>query len=92
MAYLSTALFDACRQLTELMQPAIESINRQKPNLSTSGGTSDARFITNICPVAEFGLVAQTIHQVDEHVDATDIDQLAKIYHEMLVRIFKGDS
>ena len=50
------------------------------------------RFITNICPVAEFGLVGQTMHQVDEHVDAADIDQLAKIYREMLVRFFKGDS
>ncbi|MDA7587189.1 succinyl-diaminopimelate desuccinylase [Alphaproteobacteria bacterium] len=77
---------------TELMQAAIESVTGQKPVLSTSGGTSDARFITNICPVAEFGLVGQTMHQVDEHVDAADIDQLAKIYHEMLVRFFKGDS
>ena len=76
---------------TELVQTAIESITGQKPILSTSGGTSDARFITNICPVAEFGLVGQTMHQVDEHVDAADIDQLAKIYHEMLVRFFKGD-
>ena len=77
---------------TKLMQEAIESVTGQKPILSTSGGTSDARFITNICPVAEFGLVGQTMHQVDEHVDAADIDQLAKIYHEMLVRFFKGDS
>jgi succinyl-diaminopimelate desuccinylase len=77
---------------TALMQTAIETVTGQKPALSTSGGTSDARFITNICPVAEFGLVGQTMHQVDEHVDATDIDQLAKIYHEMLVRFFKGDS
>ncbi|MFL2841917.1 MAG: succinyl-diaminopimelate desuccinylase [Candidatus Puniceispirillaceae bacterium] len=78
--------------LTELMQTAIESVTGQRAVLSTSGGTSDARFITNICPVAEFGLVGQTMHQVDEHVDAADIDQLAKIYHEMLVRFFKGDS
>lgn len=77
--------------LTALMQTAIESVTGQKPTLSTSGGTSDARFITNICPVAEFGLVGQTMHQIDEHVDAADIDQLAKIYHEMLVRFFKGD-
>ena len=78
--------------LTKLMQTAIESVTGQKPVLSTSGGTSDARFITKICPVAEFGLVGQTMHQVDEHVDTADIDQLAKIYHEMLVRFFKGDS
>ena len=77
---------------TALMQTAIETVTGQKPALSTSGGTSDARFITNICPVAEFGLVGQTMHQVDEHVDAADIDQLTTIYHEMLVRFFKGDS
>ena len=77
---------------TELMQTAIETVTGQRPILSTSGGTSDARFITNICLVAEFGLVGQTMHQVDEHVDAADIDQLAKIYHEMLVRFFKGES
>ena len=77
---------------TALMQTAIESVTGQKPVLSTNGGTSDARFITNICPVAEFGLVGQTMHQVDEHVDAADIDQLVKIYHEILVRFFKGDS
>ena len=77
---------------TESMQAAIESVTGQKPILSTSGGTSDARFITNICPVAEFGLVGLTMHQVDEHVDAGDIDQLANIYREMLVRFFKGGS
>ena len=77
---------------TELMQTAIETVTGQRPILSTSGGTSDARFITNICLVAEFGLVGQTMHQVDEHVDAADIDQLAKIYHEMLIRFFKGES
>ena len=78
-------------RLTELMQGAILSVTGQTPALSTSGGTSDARFITTICPVAEFGLVGQTMHQVDEHVDAADIDQLAKIYHQMLVRFFEGE-
>jgi succinyl-diaminopimelate desuccinylase len=78
-------------RLTELMQGAILSVTGQTPALSTSGGTSDARFITTICPVAEFGLVSQTMHQVDEHVDAADIDQLAKIYHQMLVRFFEGE-
>jgi succinyl-diaminopimelate desuccinylase len=78
-------------RLTELMQGTILSVTGQTPALSTSGGTSDARFITTICPVAEFGLVGQTMHQVDEHVDAADIDQLAKIYHQMLVRFFEGE-
>ena len=77
--------------LTNLMQIAIESVTGQKPVLSTNGGTSDARFITRICPVAEFGLVGKTMHQVNEHVDVADIDQLALIYHEMLVKFFKDD-
>lgn len=79
-------------RLTELMQDAILAVTGQTPTLSTSGGTSDARFITTICPVAEFGLVGQTMHQIDEYVDSADIDQLAKIYHQMLVRFFEGES
>ena len=79
-------------KLTDVMQAAIESVTGQKPALSTGGGTSDARFITTLCPVAEFGLVGQTMHQIDEHVEAADIDQLAKVYREMLVRFFKDES
>ena len=79
-------------RLTELMQDAILAVTGQATTLSTSGGTSDARFITTICPVAEFGLVGQTMHQIDEYVDSADIDQLAKIYHQMLVRFFEGES
>jgi len=79
-------------RLTELMQDAILAVTGQTPTLSTGGGTSDARFITTICPVAEFGLVGQTMHQIDEYVDSADIDQLAKIYHQMLVRFFEGES
>jgi len=78
-------------RLTELMQDAILAVTGQTPTLSTGGGTSDARFITTICPVAEFGLVGQTMHQIDEYVDSADIDQLAKIYHQMLVRFFEGE-
>ena len=71
---------------------AVETVTGQKPALSTSGGTSDARFITTICPVVEFGLVGKTMHQVDEHVHVADIDKLAKVYHEMLVQFFKDGS
>ena len=78
--------------LTDLMQAAVETVTGQKPVLSTSGGTSDARFITTICPVAEFGLVGKTMHQIDEYVDVADIDQLTNIYHEILVQFFKGGS
>ena len=75
--------------LTDLVLGAVETVTGQKPALSTSGGTSDARFITTICPVVEFGLVGKTMHQIDEHVHVADIDKLAKIYHEMLVQFFK---
>ena len=78
--------------LTDLMQRAVETVTGQKPVLSTSGGTSDARFITKLCPVVEFGLVGKTMHQIDEHVHVADIDQLAKVYHEMLVQFFKDGS
>ena len=57
--------------------------------LSTSGGTSDARFITHLCPVAEFGLVGKTMHKVDEHVSIDEIDQLTAIYLAMLSRFFE---
>ena len=78
--------------LTDLMQCAVETVTGQKPVLSTSGGTSDARFIITICPVVEFGLVGKTMHQIDEHVHVADIDKLAKVYHEMLVQFFKDGS
>jgi succinyl-diaminopimelate desuccinylase len=68
---------------------AVESVTGRTPALSTSGGTSDARFITTICPVAEFGLVGKTMHQIDEHVEVGDIDRLAKIYEEILLRFFE---
>jgi succinyl-diaminopimelate desuccinylase len=51
---------------TDLVVAAIEEVTGRKPDLNTGGGTSDARFITHYCPVIEFGLVGQTMHQVDE--------------------------
>jgi succinyl-diaminopimelate desuccinylase len=75
-------------QLTDLLVAAIEQASGRRPSLSTSGGTSDARFITNLCPVAEFGLVGQTMHKVDEHVMTADIDGLTDIYHVFLNSFF----
>ena len=75
--------------LTDLMQAAITEGTGKKAELSTNGGTSDARFITHLCPVAEFGLVGQTMHKVDEHVSIDDIDQLTAIYLAMLTRFFE---
>ncbi len=75
--------------LTDLMKTAITEVTGTVPKLSTSGGTSDARFITHLCPVAEFGLVGQTMHKVDEHVLIDDIDKLTAIYLAMLSRFFE---
>ena len=58
------------------------------PELSTSGGTSDARFIKNFCPVAEFGLISQTMHKVDERIAVSDIRTLTDIYTSILAGYF----
>lgn len=68
---------------------AIEKITGHKPQLSTTGGTSDARFIKDYCPVVEFGLVGQTMHQVDEYVTLDDLETLTKIYEAFLLAFFK---
>ena len=72
--------------LTDMLAAAVTEITGRTPALSTTGGTSDARFITRMCPVAEFGLVGKTMHQVDEHVGVADIEALCAIYQSFLVR------
>ena len=73
-------------KLTELLSQSIKMQTGKIPKLSTIGGTSDARFITKICPVAEFGLVGKTMHQIDENVSINDIDILTNIYEDILHR------
>jgi succinyl-diaminopimelate desuccinylase len=73
---------------TDLAVAAIEQVTGRKPELSTSGGTSDARFIASYCPVIEFGLVGQTMHQVDERTPVADLEKLTKIYRGVLDRYF----
>ena len=73
---------------TDMVVAAIEKQTGRTPELSTTGGTSDARFITNYCPVLEFGLVGKTIHATDENVEVADLDKLADIYGEILERYF----
>lgn len=67
---------------------AIRDVTGVEPNLNTLGGTSDARFITHYCPVVEFGLVGQTMHQVDERVAIADLARLTAIYRNFLDRYF----
>jgi len=73
---------------TDLAVAAIEEVTGRRPELSTTGGTSDARFIASYCPVIEFGLVGQTMHQVDERAAVADIEQLTQIYRGILQRYF----
>ncbi|PHP69110.1 succinyl-diaminopimelate desuccinylase [Zhengella mangrovi] len=67
---------------------AVEAITGREPALSTSGGTSDARFIKDYCPVVEFGLVGQTMHMVDERVAVSDLESLTQIYQHFIAYWF----
>jgi succinyl-diaminopimelate desuccinylase len=73
---------------TELAIAAIAEVTGRKPHLSTSGGTSDARFIKDYCPVLEFGLVGQTMHQTDEHAPLSDLVTLTAVYRRIIERYF----
>lgn len=70
------------------LSDSVEASTGRRPELSTGGGTSDARFIKNYCPVVEFGLVGQTMHKVDECTKVADLDHLAKIYRVFLDSYF----
>lgn len=74
--------------LSKLVADSIERVTALKPELSTTGGTSDARFIKDHCQVVEFGLVGQTMHKVDERASVRDIEQLAAIYLAILDGFF----
>ena len=73
--------------LSDALCAAVEQRLGVKPELSTTGGTSDARFIKDMCPVVEFGLVGATMHKVDEHVAVADIQALTDIYEDVLNRL-----
>jgi succinyl-diaminopimelate desuccinylase len=73
---------------TKLVADAVERKTGRRPALSTSGGTSDARFIRAYCPVVEFGLVGATAHMVDEHVPIAEIEALTEIYAAILEDYF----
>jgi succinyl-diaminopimelate desuccinylase len=77
---------------TALVVGAIKAVTGQTPTLSTSGGTSDARFIQTYCPVVEFGLVGQTMHAVDERAALSDIEQLSAVYERVLESYFAVQS
>jgi succinyl-diaminopimelate desuccinylase len=72
----------------DLVVSAITEVTGRAPTLSTTGGTSDARFIKNYCPVLEFGLIGQTMHQVDESTPLADLATLTAVYRRILDRYF----
>jgi len=72
-----------------LIADCVEEKTGRRPEYSTSGGTSDARFIKDHAPVAEFGMVGATMHQTNEHVAIADIDMLSQIYEEILTQYFQ---
>ena len=75
--------------LSDLVSRAVQVETNQVPKLSTTGGTSDARFVKAHCPVVEFGLVGKTMHQVDECVEVAQIHQLKSIYARILAEYFR---
>lgn len=74
--------------LVDTMIDAVRTVTGRTPRLSTGGGTSDARFIQAFCPVIEFGLVNETIHQIDEQVAVADLATLTAVYEQFLARYF----
>ncbi len=76
--------------LSALVADCIKAETGRTAELSTTGGTSDARFIRRICPVVEFGGVGQTMHKIDERMAVADIEGLARIYRRILDRVFAG--
>jgi len=68
---------------------AVKGVVGTHPEMSTTGGTSDARFIRKFCPVIEFGVVGKTMHKLNEHVEVKDVELLTDIYTELLDRFFK---
>lgn len=82
------AFFTEPSSFTDLIQRAVRDVTGIDPELSTTGGTSDARFIKDYCPVVEFGLVGATMHKIDERVAVADIETLAAIYGRVIEGYF----
>ena len=75
-------------KFTQLVSDTVASVTGQSPFFSTSGGTSDARFIKDVCPVVELGLAGGTMHKADECVPVTEITALTDIYTALLSAYF----
>lgn len=84
----SESFITAPGPFVDIVAGAVEAVTGRRPEASTSGGTSDARFIKNLCPVVEFGLVGQTMHKVDEATPVSDVTDLAAIYSQIIAHYF----
>ncbi|WP_207480262.1 succinyl-diaminopimelate desuccinylase [Arenibaculum pallidiluteum] len=84
------AFLTAPGPLSDLVAGAVARVTGRQPELSTTGGTSDARFIRSVCPVVEFGLVSRTIHKVDEEAAVEDLYRLCAVYREVLADFFSS--
>jgi succinyl-diaminopimelate desuccinylase len=84
------SFFTAPGPLSALVSECVQAETNRAPELSTTGGTSDARFIRRLCPVVEFGGVGQTMHKIDERMAVSDLEGLARIYRRILERAFSG--
>lgn len=76
-------------ELSAAISEAVEAVTGITPEASTTGGTSDARFLTRICPVVEFGLCNATMHKLDEAVAIADLDALTEIYRRIALKILQ---
>ncbi len=79
-------------KMIDLMQQAVASVTGTLPDLNTTGGATDGRFISKLCPVIECGMREETMHQIDEHVGLEDIQRLTEIYGAILKTFFKVDT
>ncbi len=78
--------------LSAMLSDAVRAVTGIEPQLSTTGGTSDARFIRSYCAVSEFGMTGQTMHKIDERVALADLDLLSRVYEALLDRFFAADA
>ena len=92
MGRVSPVFLTEDEKLTGTLASAIEHVTGGEPDISTGGGTSDARFIKDYCPVVEFGLVGQTMHKVDEHVPLADLETLTQIYQRFITGWFAANT
>jgi succinyl-diaminopimelate desuccinylase len=86
----SESFFTPPGAFVDAIVTSIEAETGRRPVLSTSGGTSDARFIKNYCPVVEYGVVGKTMHQIDECVAVGDLEALERITHRILTAYFSA--